>query len=411
MDNPFPSGVAPSPGSSQGLATFIGRDLTVLSHDRKNAQFKRFMASVQHELPWGIGLEATFIGAQGSDLPVARPINFLPLSRVNTTTTAFSATVNTDLTTNVSNPFRGLVPSNAAFNGTTINRRFLLTPFPEFGNITQTEYDGSNSYYAFQIQFVKRFTQGLSLNASYTRSKEKESIARLNPQDADLTEALGANDRPNRFAMSAIYELPFGKGKTWGSDWNAALDAIFGGWQIQTNYEWQTGEPLLFGNVFFDGDPSTLKSRLGDKDEQGRKYGVDIPAFDVTHFYPAGTVFNGASTASNDPIQLGNNNTNGANTARYFPLATEGLRNQRFLNFNLGMSKNFRIKEGMKLQFRVEAVNVLNQVYFSAMTLNPINNMPDLVTPGANNLGKFGFTNNPQRQPPRDIQLGFKFTF
>ena len=75
------------------------------------------------------------------------------------------------------------------------------------------------------------------------------------------------------------------------------------------------------------------------------------------------------------------------------------------------MSKNFRIKEGMKLQFRVEAVNVLNQVYFSAMTLNPINNMPDLVTPGANNLGKFGFTNNPQRQPPRDIQLGFKFTF
>jgi hypothetical protein len=368
------------------------------------------MVGVQHELPWQIGFEATFIGAQGRNLAVARPINFIPSQYLNTTTNSFSSTVNTFLTTNVANPFVGLVPSNAAFNGSTINRRFLLTPFPHFGNITETQYDGENSYYAFQIQIVKRFTQGLSLNASYTRSKEKESIARLNPQDAELTEAIAANDRPNRFAMSAIYELPFGKGKTWGNDWNAAMDAIFGGWQIQTNYEWQSGEPLLFGNVFFEGDPNSLKARLGSKDEQGRRYGIDIPAFDVTGFYPAGTVLNGAATTP-AAINLGNNNTNGANTARYFPLSTEGLRNQRFLNFNLGMSKNFKIREGMKLQFRVEAVNVLNSPYFSALNLNPLNNMPNLVDPAANNHGKYGFTNNPQRQPPRDIQLGFRFTF
>lgn len=413
MDNPFPNGIAPSPGSSLGLATFIGRDLTVLTHDRKNAQFKRFVVGVQHELPWGIGFETSFIAAKGSDLAVARPINFLPISAINTATNAFSATVNTNLTANVPNPFRTLVPSNAAYNGNTIARRSLLTPFPQFGNITQTEYNGSNSYYALQIQIVKRFTQGLSLNASYTRSKEKESIARLNPQDADLTKAIAANDRPNRFTMSAIYELPFGKGRTWGSDWNTALDAILGGWQFQTNYEWQSGEPLLFGNVYYNGDPQALKSRLGEKDEQGRRYGVDIPAFDITGFYPAGTVFAATATASNDPIQLGNNNTNNPNTARYFPLTTEGLRNQRFLNFNLGMSKNFRIREGMKIQFRVEAVNVLNSPYFSALQLNPINNMPDLdgVAPHTDNLGKFGFTSAPTRQPPRDIQLGLRFTF
>jgi len=412
LDNPFPSGVAPSPGSSMGLETFIGRDLTVLTHERKNAQFKRFIVGVQHELPWGIGVEASFIGAQGSDLAVVRQINYIPTQYLNTTTNAFDAAVGTFLssTTGVNNPFRNLVPSNAAYNGTTIARRSLLTPFPAFGNIAQTEYDGSNSYYSFQLQIVKRFTQGLSLNGSYTRSRERESIARLNPQDAELTEQIAANDRPNRFTASVIYELPFGKGKTWGSDWNAALDAILGGWQIQTNYERQSGEPLLFGNVFFEGDPNSLKARLGGKDDQGRRYGIDIPAFDITGFYPAGTVFDG--TAAPASIALGNINAqNGANTLRYFPLAVDGLRNQRFLNFNIGLSKNFRIREGMKFQFRFEAINALNNPYFSAPNLATNGNKPNLINPAANNLGRFGFTTGPTRQPPRDFQIGGKFTF
>jgi hypothetical protein len=410
LDDPLPNGVAPSPGSSLGLATFIGRDLTVLSHERENAQFKRYMIGVQHELPWGIGIEATFVGAKGSNIAVGRPINYIPLQFLNTATIAFDQAKADFLSANVSNPFRTLVPSNTGYNGSTIARRSLLTAYPEFGNVTLTEYNGSNTYYALQFQVVKRFTKGLSLNASYTRSREREKSQRLNPQDAELTEQIAPNDRPHRFTMSAIYELPIGKGRALGSNWNQVMDAIFGGWQLQTSYERQSGEPLIFGNVYFNGDPATLKARLGEKDSEGRRYGIDIPAFDVTGFYPAGTVLNGASTTPT-AINVGNNNTQAANTARYFPLTSDGLRNQRFLNFNVGMSKNFRIREGMKIQFRVEAVNFLNNPYFSLPSLVPVNNMPNLVTAGADNLGKFGFTSNPQRQPPRDIQLGFKFTF
>lgn len=409
MDNPFPSGVAASPGSSQGLATFIGRDLTVLSHDRKNAQFTRFVVGIQRELPFGLGFEATFVGAQGSNMAVARPINYIPLQYLNTATNAFSQTVSDFLTANVNNPFRTLVPANAGYNGAQIARRLLLTPFPEFGNVTLTEYDGSNSYYALQLQVVKRFTKGLSLNASYTRSREREKSQRLNPQDAELTEQIAPNDRPNRFTMSAIYELPIGRGRAIGEDWNRVLDAFLGGWQFQSNYEWQSGEPLLFGNVFFNGDPNSLKSRHGEKDEQGRRYGVDIPAFDVTGFYPAGTVLTGGTAPT--AIGVGNNNTQAANTARYFPLALDSLRNQRFLNFNLGMSKNFRIREGMKFQLRIEAVNVLNSPYFSPPILNPATT-PNLVNPtNTSNIGRFGFAPNPVRQPPRDIQIGGRFTF
>ncbi len=410
LNNPFPNGVADSPGSSLGLATFIGRDLTVLSHDRKNATYTRFVIGVQRQLPFGLGLDVNFIHSRGSNLAVDRAINFIPAGYLNNGL-EFNTTIQTFLNATVPNPFRGLVPSNATFNAATIARRNLLTPFPQFGNVTLTEFNGSSTYNSIQIQLVKRFTKGLSLNGSYSFSREHEKTLRLNPQDEELTEQVSPTERPHRITFSGIYELPIGRGRAFGKDWNRWLDAFLGGWQFQSNYEWQSGEPLAFGNVYYDtrfGDPRELKSYLGKKDEQGRRYGIDIPAFDIRGFYPANFVFNGAAAPAS--IGLGTTNIGSNNTLRYFPLTTGKLRNQRFLNFNLGMSKNFRIREGMKVQVRVEAINALNRPYFSPPNLNP-SNTPNLTNPSANNLGRFGFTNGPTRQPPRDIQLGARFTF
>ncbi len=417
LANPFPNGVAASLGSTQGLATFIGRDVTIASNERKNAQYARFIVGIQRELPWKFGIEATYVYSRGYDLPVVRQLNFIPTQFLNSGA-EFSSTVSTFLTANVSNPFRTLVPDNAGYNAATIARRSLLTRFPAFGNVNVTEYDGYSTYNALQVQLVKRFTQGLSLNASYTLSREREATTRLNPQDDVLTQQIASNDRPHRFTFSTVYQLPVGRSQRFGKDMNRVLDALIGGWQLATNYERQTGEPLLFGNVFYNGDPSTIRSLIGQKDEQGRKYGVDRPAFDITGFYPAGTVFNGGAAPA--AIGLGNINTiAGANTLRYVPLTLGNLRNQRFLNFNAGLSKSFRIKEGVKFQVRLEAINALNSPYFNAISLNPAT-LPTLdasgVTPtgpGINpnlNLGRFGFTNG-QRQPPRDFQIGGRITF
>jgi hypothetical protein len=52
----------------------------------------------------------------------------------------------------------------------------------------------------------------------------------------------------------------------------------------------------------------------------------------------------------------------------------------------------------MKFQIRVDAINVLNNPYFSAPNVTP-------------SSSSFGFTNAPVRQPPRDIQIGGRFTF
>lgn len=409
LANPFPSGVAPSPGSAQGLMTFVGRDLTavgnngpttiVLQNERENANYTRFVVGVQREVWGGVGLEATYVYSRGSNLAVNRELNYIPrecrrsdngnpclidLATANPTTLVADITnYNSYLNATVPNPFRTLVPESVTWNSANIQRRRLLTPFPQFGNVSVTEYNGESSFHSLQLQIIKRFTKGLSLNGSYTFSREHLMNQYLNPQDTDLTEYISPNERPHRFTFSGIYELPIGKGRMFGSDWHPIVDGIFGGWQIQGLYEWQSGEPLLFPNVFFSGDPNSLKSRIGKKDEQGRRYGVDIPAWDTSGFLIGGSL-----------PGVGNNYSSAnAVTLRNFPLTVDGIRNQRFLKFDVGISKNFRIREGMKIQVRMDAISLLNKPYFTA---------PNVTT---------GFTTAPVRQPPRDIQLGARFTF
>lgn len=407
LSNPFPNGIIPSPGAALGLMTFTGRDVTssnalgptttVLSNNRKNANFGRFVIGIQRELPHKIGIEATYIFSRGVNLAVNRELNAIPRQYLNdftgvtdpATILAAITAVNTFLNANVSNPLRGLIPdTTSAFNANTIQRRRLLTPYPQFGNIAVTDYNGKSTYQAFELQIVKRFTQGLSLNGSYTFSREHQRTQYLNPQDTELTSIVSPTERPHRFTFSGIYELPIGRNRWIGKEWNSWADAIFGGWQVQGVYEWQSGEPLQFGNVYYNGDPEALENLLGKKDQGGLRYGIDIPAFNTSGFF-----INGVA-----PAFANNYTSSSANTLRLMPLTTGKFRNQRFLKFDLGLSKNFRINEKMKFQIRLEAINALNSPYFSAPNLDPTS-------------ATFGFTTAPTRQPPRDIQIGGRFTF
>ena len=424
LANPFPGGILPSPGSAGGLMTFVGRDLTsvgnngptsvILQNDRQNANYSRFIVGVQREISGGIGLEATYIFSKGSDLAVNRELNYIPrecqradngnpclidLATANPNTlVADLASATAYLSTQqVANPFRTLVPDSAVWNGSMIPRRRLLTAFPQFGNVSVTEYDGSSTFHSLQFQIVKRFTKGLSLNGSYTYSREHLKNQYLNPQDTELTEYISPFERPHRFTFSGIYELPFGKGRSWGNGWHPVADAIFGGWQVQGLYEWQSGEPLLLPNLFYNGDINELKSRLGKTDENGLRYGIDRAAWETAGFFvpdPTPTQPNRVSV----PGVANNFTSSSALTLRSVPFTLDGLRNQRFLKFDVGISKNFRIREGMKFQIRVDAINVLNKPYFSSPNVTP-------------SSSSFGFTAAPVRQPPRDIQIGGRFTF
>ncbi|MDQ4119987.1 MAG: TonB-dependent receptor [Acidobacteriota bacterium] len=408
LNSPFPNGLNPAVGSSLGLNTLLGTTLgttnatgptetTVYSHDRRNANYARFIAGIQRQLPYDFAAEATFVYSRGYDLPVLRQLNYIPRQYLNdlsgiTDPTALNAAITanqTFLNQTVPNPFRGLVPQNPTLNAATIQRRFLLTPYPQFQDLIVTEYNGSNTYRSLQLQLNKRMSRGVSLNASYTFSRERERTRRLNPQDDELTDIISLFDRPHRVTFSGVMELPFGRGREFFSNWHPVVDAVFGGWQFNAVYEWQKGEPLVLQNVFYGGDITQLQNRLGQRDEQGRVYGVDIPAFDTSGF----------RMSNGNVLNFGNNYTiSSQNTLRYLPYTLDNFRNQPFQKFDVGLTKNFQIREGMKLQVRFEAINALNWVY--------LGNGLQLAVTNTN----FGLVSG-QRNLPRDIQLGARFTF
>ena len=408
LNNPFPNGVNPAIGSSLGLATSLGTTLgttnatgptatTLYTYDRKNANYARIIFGIQRQLPFNIGVEATFVHSRGYDLPVLRQLNYIPREYLNdlngvtdaATITATRAATQSFLNQTVPNPFRGLYPQNATLNAATIQRRFLLVQYPQFQDLIVTEYNGSNEYNSLQLQATKRLSRGFSFNASYTLSREYERTRRLNPQDEELTRMISTFDRPHRFTFSGVYELPFGRGRQFLREAHPVVDALFGGWQFNAVYEWQAGEPLVLQNVYYGGDINQLENRIGQRDEQGRRYGVDIPAFDTSGF----------RLSTGAVLSFGNNYTiSSQNTLRYIPYTLDKFRNQPFQKFDVGLTKNFRIREGMRLQVRVEAINVRNWVYLgSGMQLGVTN-------------AAFGLVSG-QRNLPRDIQIGGRFTF
>lgn len=405
INNPFPSGLNPAVGSSLGLNTLLGTTIgttnatgptetTVHTFDRKNASYKRFVIGVQHELPYQVAIEANLVISRGSDLPVLRQLNYLPREVLNNFNGVDSATIASTITATttflnqtVANPFRGLVPQNATLNAATIQRRFLLTQYPQFQDLIVTEYNGTSKYGSLQLQASKRFGRGISVNASYTYSDEKESTRRLNPQDADLTEMISTFSRPHRFSLSSVFELPFGRKRAFLSNLHPVADAFLGGWQLNTVFERQSGEPLLLPNLYYAGDITQLRARIGQRDENGQRYGVDIPAFDISGFRVNGVV----------PGFSNNYTVSSQNALRLIPYTLDNFRNQPFQKFDVGLTKNFRISEQARLQVRVEGINALNWVYFSGIQLAATN-------------AAFGFVNT-QRNLPRDIQLGARFTF
>ena len=83
---------------------------------------------------------------------------------------------------------------------------------------------------------------------------------------------------------------------------------------------------------------------------------------------------------------------------RNFATTHDNLRQMPYQAVNLSVSKNFEITEGKKLQLRAEALNAFNHPYVIDFNLDPSN-------------ARFGFSAGVQRNLPRDIQLGAKFTF
>ncbi len=392
--NPFPTGVAEPPGATLGLATFLGRDLDFYPTDRDNAQTARWELSLQRELPGEWLVEAAYIGNRAYAITTGNAsndnivTNAIPRQYLSTSSVRDDAT-NNALTANVKNPFQGLLPGTN-FNGSTIQRQQLLRPFPQFGRIRTRRDDGTAIYHGAQFRIERRFTGGFTLLGNYTWSKVIEEVTFLNESDTTYERRIGSDDIPHRVVVSGIWELPFGRGRKLGADWNGLVDAFIGGWQVQGIYQWQSGRPIDLSdrNVYFNGDPSKLRADITGNTVEG--------TFDTSGFY-----FSDAAVQTNgvvDPAkQRADQRIRLVNNVRVFPSRLTGFRRQPLNLWDLSVIKNFSITEKVKFQLRGEFLNAFNHPQFGDPNTDPT----------SSNFGKVTSQNN----LPRNVQIGAKIVF
>lgn len=390
LDNPYPAGFIAPTDASQGLSTFLGRNIIFGNPDRKIGYVHSYSFGLQHQLPGNIVIDASYVGSRTLSVNTnsnqaggARNLNVPTVSQLNQArqdSNFFNA--------QVTNPFAGLLPGTG-FNGSTISRRQLLLPYPQFGSVqVALEPVGKLWYDSFQLQVEKRYSAGLTLVGSYTFSKNLEALSFLNDQDAEPAKVIAATDRPHRFVVSGVYQLPFGRGRKLGSNWNRGIDAVAGGWEYNFIGTLQSGTPLnlpgawdMVGNPalssqsfnqYFNGCMQTLSGQLRQ------------PNAAHSGFEPCTTpVFRQRDTAT---------------TLRTIPLRTGAIRNPWANQWDMSIVKNFGITERFKAQFRAEGFNVFN---------TPIRPEPNTDP----NSTQFGFVSANQRNFPRQVQLGFKLNF
>ena len=148
-------------------------------------------------------------------------------------------------------------------------------PYPNFANITVDSASASSTYEALQASLEKRFSRGLSFLLGYTYSKAIDNgsawnAAVLNVFNFHEERGLSTFDTRHRFVASYTYDLPFGKGRMFGTDWSGVTNALLGGWQTNGILTVQAGNPIdvLVGlNTITGTNSATRPDLLGNPND------------------------------------------------------------------------------------------------------------------------------------------------
>ncbi|MFN7932415.1 MAG: TonB-dependent receptor [Bryobacteraceae bacterium] len=343
--NPFPNGLLPIAGNSQGMATFLGQGISSLRRDMRHPYMQRWSTSVQHSLPHRMMFDIAYIGSRAVGLLWSQAMDPIPAQYLSTSPVRDQRTIDY-LSQQVPNPFAAL----PQFTGTSlatanVSRSQLLRPFPHFPGISQNAGNGYSWYHALQARFEKRLSSGFTMTASYTWSKSMDASSALNESDDVPYRSISAFDRPQNITISAMYDLPFGYKSRWLSG-SRLLDHAVGGWSLQALYIGQSGAPIGFGNIIFNGNIEDIVLPNSQRTVD-RWFNTE------------------AGFERNNARQLGSN-------LRTFPLRLSGLRTDGMNCANLSLFKNFQFTERVRFQLRAEGTNAFNHsMFLSAPTTTP----------------------------------------
>lgn len=279
------------------------------------------------------------------------------------------------------------VPVNANQASQPGGARPLDAYLPQIGSVILTSSIGQQRYDSLQTVVRRTYAKGWSLIATHTwghafsdsrgyfsDSGQSAEPATFwpNPRDQEAEWGSSAFDARHHVTAGWTLDLPFGRGRRWGAETPAWVDAVAGGWSVDGLWRAHTG----FAITVLAPDVSQTGARSGRPDRIGSGEGAQVAG-------PGGTWFD--TTAFVLP-QLGT-----------FGNAGTGIIRGPGLNVvDLALGKSFRTGGASRLELRVEAYNLFN---------TPVFNAPDRQITSAT----FGQIRGSQLE--REIQLGVRWVF
>jgi hypothetical protein len=222
-----------------------------------------------------------------------------------------------------------------------------------------------SNYHGLELTLRKRFSEGSLFDFNYTFSKSIDIASAtertgaftgftVNAWEPGLRKAVSDFDTTHAINGNYIYELPFGRGRRFGSGAPSFADAFIGGWQLTGIFRWTSGLPVAPGNGRFW---PTNWNITGNATSVGPK-----PETSTTRSLPLGpNMFSNPSEAikayrNTYPGDVGERND---------------LRGDGYFSIDMGLAKRWRLPvEGHSIQFRWEVFNVTNSVRFDVFQLS-----------------------------------------
>ncbi|MBM3726231.1 MAG: carboxypeptidase regulatory-like domain-containing protein [Acidobacteria bacterium] len=359
LDDPFLT-------RGSGALTIRPIDVLYLPPDYKDGQVWKWSFDLQRELPWNTALTVGYAGAKGSNVG--------------------------NSVINWNDPIRPATTFQQA------NR-----PYPEFfdaanpqlgvqgvGRIRYIDSFGESFYHGLQVKLDKRMSKGLTYGVAYTYSKAhgdgenggQEGASLQNPRDRRGSRGLFRFDQTHRTVANFVYDLP-------GHSLRGLAGYVIGGWQANGILTIASGFPFTVGQGAGDlalPNGSVRPDVIGqaELDSPSRRLWFNTRAYQRVTCQIA---------ARPELCHLG--------SAGYNQLRGTGQR-----NFDFSMYKNFRLTEGVNLQFRWEAFNFTNTPWFGDP--NGISfSSPSVVTPDGTRDGEI----RGLRTAMRIQQFGLKIRF
>ena len=313
-------------------------------YDIRPGEIWEWTLSVEHQFASNFAVSAAYVGSHGMNLQYLTDLNQITNPAL--------------LNANDISACNGATPASIAASPSTCER-----PYAAFGSLSGSNFNSISNYHSLQISLTKRYSYGLSFNVNYAWSHmlDDQDSAGWGSTAGQQVWQIGNNpasnygnsnfDIPQALKGTAVYELPFGIGKTYMNH-NAIADAVLGGWRLAGTFIYQDGTPF-----------TVLDNGVNDYSQAGSVFANPIKGVSPH----SGTCPNGATVgtlscwfnpnAFETPAVQGNGafGIGGRNT----------LFGPKLSDINLSLAKTWRYKERLGFTLRADATNALNHPSFT----------------------------------------------